>query len=116
MTNTPSVDNVPFIVTAATTIDGVAVPAGAYMKAAFIHDGAITNAKIKNASIDDAKIADLSAGKISTGTLDASLVTIAGVAPSLNIRSADAGARMQITAATVQIFDANGIRVKLGQL
>ena len=116
MTNTPSVDNVPFIVTAATTIDGVAVPAGAYMKAAFIHDGAITNAKIRNATIDDAKIADLRAEKINTGTLDASLVTIAGVAPSLNIRSADAGARMQITAATVQIFDANGIRVKLGQL
>lgn len=116
MTNTPSVDNVPFIVTAATTIDGVSVPAGAYMKAAFIHDGAITNARIKNAAIDDAKIADLSAGKINTGTLDASLVTIAGVSPSLNIRSANSGARMQITAANVQIFDANGIRVKLGQL
>ena len=116
MTNSPSLAHVPFIVTAATTIDGVSVPAGAYMKSAFIHDGSITNARIRNAAIDNAKIASVSAGKINTGTLDASLVTIAGVAPSLNIRSANSGARMQITAANVQIFDANGIRVKLGQL
>lgn len=62
----------PFIVnTSAQTINGVAVPAGVYMDAAFIKNGTITNAKIGNAAIDDAKIASLSASKITAGTIDA---------------------------------------------
>ena len=115
-TNNPNAAHVPFAVVQATTLNGVAVPAGVYMKQAFILNGAITNAKIGDAAIGNAKISDLSATKIDTGTLDASKVTIAGVAPTLNIRSADVGARMQITANSIQIFDGAGIRVKLGQL
>ena len=42
----------------ATTINGVSIPAGTYMKTAFIHDAAITNAKIGAAAVDTAKIAD----------------------------------------------------------
>ncbi len=62
----------PFAIQAtATTVNGVAVPAGVYMDAAFIKDGTITSAKIGNAAIDNAKIANLDAAKISTGFLSA---------------------------------------------
>lgn len=46
--------------TSSTTINGVNVPAGTYMKSAYIHDAAITNAKIGNAAVDSAKIANAS--------------------------------------------------------
>jgi len=70
--NTAS-DGSPFFYrTTATTINGVSVPAGAYMKAAYIHDASITNAKIMDATIDSAKIASLAADKIAAGSLAAS--------------------------------------------
>jgi hypothetical protein len=47
-----------FQIDTATTINGVSIPAGTYMKAAFIHDAAITNAKIGAAAVDTAKIAN----------------------------------------------------------
>ena len=60
----------PFIVvTTTTTINGVSVPVGVYMDAAYIANGTITNAKIGNAAIDDAKIANLSAAKITAGSI-----------------------------------------------
>ena len=63
---------IPFVVNTTTqTINGVSVPAGVYMDAAFIKNGTITNAKIGNAAIDDAKIANLSAGKITAGFISA---------------------------------------------
>ncbi len=49
-----------FQVDTATTINGVTVPAGTYMKAAFIHNASITNAMIGDAAIDSAKIANAS--------------------------------------------------------
>jgi len=109
---------VPFIVqSTATTVNGVAVPAGVYVADAYIKNGSIANAKIGNAAIDNAKIASLSAAKINTGTLNASLVTISGVSPSLNIRSADTGARMQIQGSRIRVYDSGGnLRVKLGNL
>lgn len=49
----------PFVIQAtATTVNGVAVPAGVYIDAAYIKNGTLTNAKIGNAAIDTAKIAD----------------------------------------------------------
>lgn len=61
---------IPFVVnTTPQTINGVYVPAGTYMDAAYIKNGTITNAKIGNAAIDDAKIANLSAGKITAGSI-----------------------------------------------
>jgi len=70
----------PFIVvTTPTTLNGVAVPAGVYMDAAFIRNGDITNARIGDAAIDNAKIANLSADKINAGSLDAARVSIDGV-------------------------------------
>ena len=59
-----------------TTINGVSIPAGTYIKAAFIADATITNAKIKDAAIDNAKIASLDAGKITTGYLDAAHIQV----------------------------------------
>ena len=58
----------------ATTINGVSIPPGTYIKAAFIADATITNAKIKDATIDNAKIASLDAAKITTGYLDAARI------------------------------------------
>jgi hypothetical protein len=57
-------------------IGGVTIPAGTYMKAAFIYDGVITNAKIADAAIDNAKIADLDAGKITTGFVSADRIEV----------------------------------------
>jgi len=47
-----------FQVDTSTDINGVAVPAGTYMKAAFIHNASITNAMIGDAAVDSAKIAN----------------------------------------------------------
>jgi hypothetical protein len=59
-----------------TVINGVTIPAGTYIKAAFIADATITNAKIKDATIDNAKIATLDAAKINTGYLDAARIQV----------------------------------------
>jgi hypothetical protein len=69
-TNPASVDGSPFFyLTSPTTIGGVSVPAGAYMKAAYIHDATITNAKIADLAVDSAKISDLAVNKLSAGSL-----------------------------------------------
>jgi hypothetical protein len=116
-TTSPSAASVPFAVTSATTLNGVAVPAGVYMKSAYIQNGSIVNAMIGNAAITDAKISTLSATKITTGTLDASSVAIIGVAPNLSLKSASSGERMEILAGKINVFDASGVlRVKLGNL
>lgn len=80
-TNPAAADGSPFFhLTAPTVIDGVTVPAGTYMKQAYIHNAAINTAQIKDAAITDAKISNLSATKITAGTiaadrLDAAVVT-----------------------------------------
>jgi hypothetical protein len=70
-----------FDVPEATVIDGVTIPAGRYMKSAFIVNGAITNAKIKNAAIDSAKIADLSVvrAKIADAAIDSAKIADAAI-------------------------------------
>jgi len=61
---------IPFIVNTTTqTVNGVSVPAGIYMDAAFVKNGTITTAKIGNAQIDDAKIVSLTAAKITAGDI-----------------------------------------------
>jgi hypothetical protein len=61
---------IPFIVNTTTqTVNGVSVPAGIYMDAAFVKNGTITTAKIGNAQIDDAKIVSLTAAKITAGEI-----------------------------------------------
>lgn len=54
---------IPFVVNTTTqTINGVSVPPGVYMDAAYIKNGTITTAKIGAAAIDSAKIADAAIG------------------------------------------------------
>jgi hypothetical protein len=66
----PFSQTLPFVVNTSTqTINGVSVPAGVYMDAAFIKNGTITTAKIGNAQIDDAKIVSLTAAKITAGEI-----------------------------------------------
>jgi hypothetical protein len=85
--------NLPFVVrTSPTTINGEAVPAGVYMRDAFIANGTITNAKIGDAAIDNAKIANLDAGKITTGYLDAN--------------------RIQAGSITANMIDSRGLSIK----
>lgn len=52
-------------------VNGVPVPLGTYMQAAYIADGTISRAKIGLAAIDDARIANLSAAKITAGDISA---------------------------------------------
>lgn len=78
-TDNAAADGSPFFYrTTSTTINGVSVPAGAYMKAAFIHDATITNAKIANLAVDNAKIADLSVSKLTAGAISTGDITSTG--------------------------------------
>ena len=108
----------PFVVqAAATTIDGIAVPAGVYMDGAFIKNGTITTAQIGTANIDTANITGtLSADRISGGTIDASTINIEGVGTGLSISSASSGSRMLLESDVIKIYDGNTLRVQLGNL
>lgn len=65
-----STSEAPFFqLDAITEINGVRIPAGTYMKAAFIYDAVITNAKIADLAVDSAKISSLIADKLTTGSL-----------------------------------------------
>jgi hypothetical protein len=114
-TNPSAVDGSPFFVlTAPQVISGVTVPAGTYMKSAFIHDATITTAKIGDAQITNAKIETLDAGKITTGTLDANRIATGSIDAKIatitnaQIATLDAG---KITTGTL---DAN--RIATGSL
>ena len=72
-----------FQIDSATTINGVSVPAGTYMKNAFIHNASITNAMVQDAAIDNAKIANLDAVKINAGTLDAARIGANSITASM---------------------------------
>ena len=78
----------PFIVrTTAGTVNGIAVPAGVYIKDGWIQEGSITNAKIADATIDNAKITGtLDAAKIVSGTMSASRIS-GGVIQSTDLAS-----------------------------
>jgi len=52
-----------------TVINGVTVPAGTYIKQAWIADATISRAKIQDLAVDNAKISDLSATKITAGAM-----------------------------------------------
>ena len=107
----------PFTVQAtATTINGIAVPAGVYMDAAFIKTASITSAQIGSVNADTINAGSMSASKIGAGTIDASVVNITGVGVGLNIKSASSGARMEIGSNVIKIFDANRLRVQIGQI
>ena len=54
-----------------TTINGVSVPVGTYIKDVFIANGVISNAKIGNLAVDDAKISSMAVGKLIAGSISA---------------------------------------------
>ena len=67
----------PFMVlTSSQTINGTVVPAGTYIKSAYIHDGSIDVAKIANATITSAKIGT---GEIKTANIDNAAITTAKI-------------------------------------
>jgi hypothetical protein len=109
----------PFTVQANdTTINGTLVPAGVYMDAAFIKTATITSAMIGSIDANSITSGTINAGYIYGGTIDAANVTIAGVSPSFEIKSASTGSRMEIKADVIKIFEGSGStpRVKLGNL
>jgi hypothetical protein len=71
-TDPAAADGSPFFhLTVPTVIDGVAVPAGTYMKTAFIADASITNAKIGTLSADKITTGLLSADRIGANSITA---------------------------------------------
>lgn len=106
---------VPFAVQATpTTINGVTVPAGVYMDAAFIKDGTITNVKIANAAIDNAKIASLDAAKINTGFLSADRIQVGTL--DAKIANISAAVITSGTIGTARIADAAITNAKIGDV
>ena len=85
----------PFMVlTSSQTINGTVVPAGTYIKSAYIHNGSIDVAKINKASITS-----LSALSANIG----------------HFKSAESGARLEIKDSLLSVYDAKGmLRVRLG--
>lgn len=61
---------VPFaVLTVPTTVNGVSLPAGVYIDAAYVLNGTIKKSQLGDAIIDDAKVIDLSAAKLLAGSL-----------------------------------------------
>lgn len=61
---------VPFAVQATpSNINGIVVPAGVYIDAAYIVNGTIQTAQIADLAVDDTKIAELNVGKLTAGSL-----------------------------------------------
>ncbi len=109
-----------------TVINGVTIPAGTYMKAAFIYDAEITNAKIANLAVDSAKLASASVttakiadANITTAKIADANITTAKIADaaivSAKIGDAEVGTAKIANAAitTAKIADANITNAKI---
>lgn len=97
-----------------TVIGGVTIPAGTYIKSAFIFDGTITNAKIANATIDNAKIANLSAAKINAGFLNADRIQAGSI--DAKLANIDAAVITSGFINTARIQDASITNAKIGSI
>mgnify|MGYP001569865336 CR=1 FL=1 len=134
-TSNTATDGSPFFHrTSSTVINGATIPAGTYMKSAFIHDASITTAKIGNAAVDtlqvadaaitNAKINDLNASKITAGTINAARIAAGSItADKVTLNPQDVGAgtasgnnSMRITGTKIEIYNGGTLRVKLGDL
>jgi len=131
-TNPAADDGAPFFhLTSPTVINGETIPAGTYMKAAYIHDATITNAKIADAAIDSAKIvdasivgADIALATITDANIEDATITSASIGDAQitnakigdviqsNSYSANSGWRIDktgaIEAASIVIRDSSG--------
>ena len=107
----------PFVVQATTqVINGITVPAGVYMDAAFIKNGTITNVKIGLGEIDNAKIANLSADKINAGSLDAARVTIDNITLDSYYDGSIGRSRLRIRDLGVDTAKINDLAVTTGKI
>lgn len=74
----------PFMVlTSSQTINGTVVPAGAYIKSAYIHNGSIDVAKIADATITSAKIGQGEIKSVNIGTAQVDTLQLAGQSVSV---------------------------------
>lgn len=74
----------PFMVlTSSQTINGTVVPAGTYIKSAYIHDGSIDVAKIADATITSAKIGQGEIKSVNIGTAQVDTLQLAGQSVSV---------------------------------
>ena len=110
----------PFIVrTTPTTINGVSVPTGVYMKDTFIQNGTIANAKIGNLAVDTAKIADLAVttAKITDANITTAKITDANITTAKIANLAVTNAKIGLLAVnTANIVDANITTAKIANL
>lgn len=111
---------VPFVVnTTAQTINGVNVPAGVYIDAAYIKNGTITNAKIGSAAIDSAKIADaaISSAKIENAAITGAKIANATITGAKIATATITSALIQDAAiGTAKIADAAITNAKISTL
>ena len=109
---------VPFSVqTTPITVNGVNVPAGVYIKDAFIGNGSISNAKIGNAAIDDAKIANaaITSAKIGDAAITSAKIQDAAITNALIQNAAITTAKIGDAAITsAKIGDAEITTAKIG--
>ena len=78
-------------------------------------DGLVTFTNLNNSLAQGSTIID--GDRITTGTIDVAQVNISGTSQSnFNLQSASSGSRMKITNDTIEIYDGNTLRVKLGNL
>jgi hypothetical protein len=122
-TSNTAADGSPFFHrTAPTTINGVVIPAGTYMKSAFIHDATITTAKIANLAVDNAKIANLAVDNAKIANLAVDNAKIANLAvdnakiANLNADKITAGFinadRIAAGSITASKINTNGLEVR----
>ena len=108
LTNTPSATSIPFGVT-----NGVV-----YIKSAAIEDASITAAKIGSVNANSITTGTLNVTNlIEANAIQASQLNLVGTGTLINLKSAAAGARMEILSEQIKVYDSTGqLRVMLGNL
>ena len=97
-----------------TTIGGVTIPAGTYMKQAFIYDGTITNAKIKDLAADKITTGYIAADRILAGSIDSKIATLdAAVIGTGIIADARIG---QLDATHINVSQLDSISANMGTI
>ena len=106
-TTSPTTANIPFFIQGGTT----------YIKAAAILDASITDAKIGTLGADKITSGFISSDRIDSGSINVNKLELVGTGATINLKSANTGARMVIQGSNIQVFDSTGaLRVKLGAL
>ena len=85
----------------------------------FAFNGLVTFSNLDDelADASSSEITTINGGLLKTGTIDVAQVNISGTTQSnFNMQSAGSGSRMKITNDTIEIYDGNVLRVKLGNL